>query len=600
MSNESSEEKNREMAKTIANILARLIKITLVFEGSYASFETLCGFEKENHLKSMQSLQKIWSQGEDVFIKYCEEKLSYIEIAKRKKSLELNQCVLEAEVIIRFIDTIITYDVLEKPKSQKFDSEGPNHSDDSSEMSRVLDMSCLFDKSDVEYWTIGHLNTDESLKETGIWINPKFETGFMIKDETAQIEHQLEKKGSLYSLDTNDYQEDDHERNRRIENRDGLYHLNAKLSHFRFFSTKKNKVSIRNVLIWPVIEPTDNTIKIAYSPLLCEGKFPFDWDPVTIPQKGFLKRGFKINRLKYEDDLIRRFARDLVKASEEGAKIFFAPEMLGSDKMVDNQAGFAYRICELIEKMRKAGIDPPEFIFLPSIWKNRSNLVYVVQKDGKIVGKIAKTVPFVDPIKFGEEDLRQVSKPELLIIHIKGMVCISAMICAQFLAEDEKNCADVLFRSIGVDLLLVPSYTPGERDFINKIGRFREYGVNVVWGNACKAIEERECQEYKTLEGLGCLRKADCPDLSRCKSGKRRDCITGAFFSAGTGETFRFGEIAKDHCGFRCSVEDSCVFILDIPFSSSWNKLKSERLDAKQSIQHFFNRYGESLGKEDG
>ena len=90
MSNESSEEKNREMAKTIANILARLIKITLVFEGSYASFETLCGFEKENHLKSMQSLQKIWSQGEDVFIKYCEEKMFSLNRNSYQTNLEFS------------------------------------------------------------------------------------------------------------------------------------------------------------------------------------------------------------------------------------------------------------------------------------------------------------------------------------------------------------------------------------------------------------------------------------------------------------------------------------------------------------------------------
>lgn len=576
--NENSEERNREQkwAKDIADILARLIKITLVFEGSNASFETLCGFEKENHQESMKSLQKLWNQGEDNFIKYCEDKLSQIEDTTGKTGLELNQCVLEAEIIIRFIDTmLITYGVSEETKSQKHVPEGSNHSDNPDKKPRQLDMSCLFDKSDLVFWSIGHLNSEESLKKTGIWINPKFETGFVIKDDIGQDE-------------------------RRPENRDSLYHLNAKISNFRFFSTKKNNVSIRNILFRPVKAPTDNTIKIAYSPLLCDGEFPFDWEPVTISQKGFLKKGFRINGLKYEDDLIWRFERDLLKASEEGAIIFFAPEMLGSDKMVDNRAGYAYGIYRLIGEMKKAGLNPPEIIFLPSIWKNRSNLVYAVQKDGKIAGKITKTVPFIDTKKFGEEDLKPVRKPEILIIHIQGMVCISTMICAQFLAEDKKNYADVLFRSIGVDLLLVPSYTPGERDFINKIGRFREYGVNVIWGNACTAVKERECSNYDASEGVECLRKEECPDGIRCKSGKRRNCITGAFFSAATGETFRFGEIAKDHCGFRCSVEDSCIFTIDIPFSSSWSKLKTERTDARQSIQHFFNKHDKSIEKEDG
>lgn len=581
--NENSEERKQEWAKDIADILARLIKISLVFEGSRASFETLCGFEDEIHQESMKLLQNHWNQGEDIFIKYCKDRLSQIGDTTGKTGPELNQCVLEAERIIRFIDTtIITYDELKEAKSQKNDLKGTDHIDEPSETTRRLDMSCLFDKSNVAFWEIGHLNTEESLKETGIWVNPKFETGFVIIDNTEEDEHQPGNRAGSHHLKKKD--------ERQPGNRDSLYHLNAKISNFRFFSTKKSKVSIRNVIFWPVIAPTANTIRIAYAPLLCDGEFPFKWEPVTISQKGFLKRGFKINGLKYEDDLILRFERDLLKASKEGATIFFAPEMLGSDKMIGERDGFAHGILyRLIAKVRNEGLKPPEIIFLPSIWKDRSNVVYAVQKDGKIVGKITKTVPFIDTKVFGEEDLRPVRNPELLIIHIKGKACISAMICAQFLAEDKKNYADVLFRSIGVDLLLVPSYTPGERDFINKIGRFREYGVNVIWGNACTAVKERECHQYDASGGGDCLQKDNCPDGSRCRLGKRRNCIAGAFFSAATGETFRFGETAKDNCGFRCSVEDSCVFTVDIPFSSSWSKIKSERTDAKQSIQHFFN-----------
>ena len=164
------------------------------------------------------------------------------------------------------------------------------------------------------------------------------------------------------------------------------------------------------------------------------------------------------------------------------------------------------------------------------------------------------------------------------------------MICAQFLAEDKQNNAEILFRCLGVDLLLVPSYSRGERDFVNKLGRFQEYGVSVVWGDSCNAVRETVCREGEFSDDKECIYADSCPDKDICVEGKKRKLIVGAVFIAGTGDLFSLGKKAISHCGFRCALKYSCIFTIDFPLMITWDKPEHERVDPEMIIDHYYKK----------
>lgn len=560
-------ELNNDKALHIADILAQLIKITLLFPGSYSSLKMLKGFDDESYLKSLNDeVKEKWKQGADVFIAFYEEKLKTLREDSEKSKDNLNKCVIEAATIALQIDSMIEYGI---DKNVSYDGEQTGDKSQH-DVSARINLNCLFDTHPDVFWQISHLNSDTNVKETGIWLNPKFGPNLIV------IDQMLDKERSL-------------------GNRESLKHLNAGLTNTCFFEIKSTSVSIRNVLLRNPKNSDDTSIKIAFAPMLGSGENPFDLEDVLKKEKGFEKKAFRIKKIKNENDLIKRFEHDLLLAAEKRVDIFFAPEMLGTIKMIGENNDYARGLYSILYKNRKRNsrLDFPTIIFYPSLWNNRKNIVYVAHNTGRILGKVYKCVPFVDHTH-GEEDLAKVRKPELLVIHIPGIACISVMICAQFLADDKKNFSDVLFRCLGVDLLLVPSYSSGERDFVNKLSRFQEYGVNVIWGDTCRAVRDIKCSKYDIDSGKECALKNSCSDSSRCSDGQIRNCVIGATFVAGTGQSFRFGEKAANKCGFRCSCEDACIFTIKIPFKTEWSKLKATKLDSDKVVEHIYKRTASS------
>ena len=479
------------------------------FDGTYAEFKTLVEFDTIFNT-AYNEISALW-------LRYAEDKWRFINgciefLKSLYKKRSLNEIVVSAAALVFFIDERVTYD--------QANSAGK------------IDFSPLFNTEKVNYYETGHLNSDDNLEQTGIWLNPKFEPGMMVEDAALQ-------------------------KVRPLGNRDSVYFFNNKLNHFRFFNHKKYPVSVKNIFL-NSFEASSGNLRIAFSPMCSNGKGLLKIKEVNVKDnEGFQRKGFLIEDINNGGQLNSRYKNDLSLAGELKADIFFGPEILGTEEMTAEEYGYLPFLSDLFRE----NIQLPSLIFQPSFWKNGKNYSCVAAGTGEKLGEICKTQPFVHK-DLGMEALNKTEDQELLLIHIPQVACVSAMICAEFLAENGKNCEDVLFSCLGVDLLLVPSFSSGERDFINKIGAFRQYGVNVIWGNSCSAVKEPENAE------------------------KQKSCLAGAVFIAGTGDTFEFGDKALEHCGFRCSEKNSCVFIADFPMKVSWTKPRLNHL--QDPVRHYF------------
>lgn len=109
-----------------------------------------------------------------------------------------------------------------------------------------------------------------------------------------------------------------------------------------------------------------------------------------------------------------------------------------------------------------------------------------------------------------------------------------------------KALCQYLDQLIGATLILVPSYSNGERDFIDSLSTLKPYGTSVIWGNCCGAVCDDSPQMHTQRTIGGCSYAGiDCPN--------------------------RFGTIAN--CNFHCGASSVCLFVVNIPTAVSQGKI---------------------------
>lgn len=137
-----------------------------------------------------------------------------------------------------------------------------------------------------------------------------------------------------------------------------------------------------------------------------------------------------------------------------------------------------------------------------------------------------------------------------MLIHIPNFHRIAIVICAEFIT-DLSRIQKFICGSLGVTLLIVPSYSRGEMDFINVLSHLKGYGTTVVWGDCCGAVSGNE----KAIGGCGV---------------------------AGTTSTVTFGSVCR--CGFSCENVKACIFKVEIPLDFEFNKIKE--FNANEIVTH--------------
>ena len=144
------------------------------------------------------------------------------------------------------------------------------------------------------------------------------------------------------------------------------------------------------------------------------------------------------------------------------------------------------------------------------------------------------------------------------MIHIKNQQRVAIAICAEFITNVERI-SHFLCKQLEATLILVPSYSNGERDFIDSLPTLKPYGTSVIWGNCCGAVYDEQSQ------------------------GPTQRAI-GSCSYAGIDNPNRFGRKVK--CNFRCGTSSSCFFVIDIPTIVSQSKVNSS---SAPEITHFCN-----------
>ena len=366
------------------------------------------------------------------------------------------------------------------------------------------------------YTTIGSLNTN--YKETGVWINPKFP---IASPHIIRNEEIIEKN---------------------ISNRDIFEGMNGSLKNCSYF-LYNNKKLVKNIIIPGNFsnKKIPPSLCIAFSPMSDQSNL-IQLEEQLIERDGVKYCGEAVKALTdlQSERLFERLKYDWILAGDIDADIFFAPELLGTALSEDSDELSLYNnlISKNSAQRMLEGKNVPLLTILPSHWKNNCNSSTIVSQDGEILGHQEKHIPFVDQKAYKLEALIEKSDWYTILIHIPNIHRIAVVICAEFLSEQERI-KNFICGSLGATLIIVPSYSRGEQDFINMLSSLKCYGTTIVWGNCCGAVSSSP----KAIGGCGI---------------------------AGTDQTITFGSKCK--CNFSCEGVKACIFKIDIPLDFELSK----------------------------
>lgn len=505
-----------ELAKKYTNILARAISVMSGYKGTYARFYTLSGFNstKDKYDSLLDEVWKNRNSREDFIIK-LEEMLYEIEVSSQDSTVQADKSsnYIIAYAICRWMDQRITYRV---------ERDEPNK----------ISLYSIIEIDDTCFFEVGALN--DNYADTHVWLNPKFPT---------RSAYYIDEDGGNSGADSAN------KRDRHLNNRDALNGINGELQNVSYFSYD-GTYEITNIVISDkfIREKKEKTLIIAFAPMNILGDPKVDKNKpylktsnTTVIRDGYPKDAFTAELVDLDGIAHNRMMRDWELARRERADVVFMPEMLG-DASVDgsDQEKMDWLHAKCIKYIGQHEHVPTLTIW-PSYWHDNQNGAAITYRDGSVIGTQYKHYPFViraDQSKKDQQDSREEAIKHYDInkyyaIHIPGVHRISVLICSEFLSEHMTNWSDILCGSIGVSLLIVPSYSPGEIDFLNDIMRYVDYDTTVVWGNCCSA--SRNC-----VKSVGAVSKP------------------GSY----TMETF--GENRKK-CNGVCRADQACIFKINIP-----------------------------------
>ena len=163
-------------------------------------------------------------------------------------------------------------------------------------------------------------------------------------------------------------------------------------------------------------------------------------------------------------------------------------------------------------------------ICLPTWWRDGINSATLVYQDGTILGAQRKYIPYVNEKERWLEALRKEAEQEYLIVHIPGLHRIAVTICAEF-PQLRDHMAKTLCGELCATLILVPSYSRGEQEFLNSLPTLKDYGVTVVWGNCCGAVKKPRVIGGCSIAGFDTMHRfgPNCQCEGSC--GDRRACL---------------------------------------------------------------------------
>lgn len=470
------------------NLIARVCAVVSSYPKDINDIYVMRGF-KGIYEDTWGSIERAWLTKNSVgdFLAVMNHVIDEVERTAEEASY------IQAMAICLWLEENITYD-------DRFESEGRPYFS--------VNGLLRFDGGN-KFVSIDSMNTNYA--DTGIQIVPKFEI----------CRHWSEEGEITDSVKPNPY-----------ANRDAFSGLNGKTKKICFVKYKENFHIHNLILPFRFTPDTEAELNIAFCPLTDQDLL--ETENVQIKEQDRVYEGVKVKGVKQPEQLLKRLQDDWRHACDEGkADIIFFPEVLGSklsEEVVRHNANYNKPVFAIAKEESRKGNKLPILTVLPSFCEEGENQATVLDKNGFIIAKQNKYEPYFNLKDHRKEYLKPCEEKHYYVIHIPKLHRIAVLICADFLKYDN-NDAKKLFTEVGCTLLLVPSYSHGEVDFVNTIQTLRPYGTTVIWGNCCGAVKDKRIIGGCCVAGFDTVKRfSDC-----C------DCVAG------------------------CAGVDKCVFIVSVP-----------------------------------
>lgn len=477
------------------NLFARAISIVNLFPSCYSEIYALKDFQTKFDATNNE-LYKLDIKDANVFLTSLEQIISTVE------THDTYTKVIQAVAICLFLDRKLSYLA------------------DTNDAFSIDDLVPLSNNKAVI------LNTplNSNFKETGICINPKFSACLLYERTSAK------------------------QKGRRVFNRDSLVGLNGELKHCSFARWDET-FSVTNIIISGqfLSEHCTHRLRVGFSPL-SDTPDLLDTGVVAINRNNIDYSGEELKKINAPELIGNRFCNAWQLASANDADIFFAPEMLCTKEMLDAEDDYNLLIHKMAMERLLEGKTIPSVTILPSYWHNGTNSCQMTYQDGKILGEQIKRFPYVDRANGTLEAINFQNSTNIVLLHIPGVHRIAVMICADFLTQQEDWLEKYICGQLQATLIIVPSYSGGEQDFINSLPILKRYGTSVIWGNCCGAKSKGK----KQIGGCGVV---------------------------GTDSIARFGDVCV--CQTSCQATAGCAFIIDMPL-----KLTGDRESDSVVVTH--------------
>lgn len=481
---------NKEQSVSYMNIIASLLKIIQEFKPPVQHIHALSDFEMIAQIIK-DEMQKRIQQCEDIDELLATLQQKFMSINSKKD----NNRILEAYHLCKWMEQKITYEHVEDVLTGK------------------LSIYSLIPLRAYNYFQIEAMN--DNYEEIGIWINPKLPIFKSYIDGDKMVK-------------------------RTTANRSAFYQMNGELDNICYLIWNKSIV-VHNIIVPYEYEESENVeerdikLKIGFIPVSDRADMIVPTYKDAVDDKYTMKKMY-IDSPQYIEEINNRLRRGLELACSNNIDIVFAPEMLGNELTEKRTGNYNDYVREIYSEAVQSGNKPPYITIMPTFWNKEVNSATMIYRDGHVLGSQKKYTPYIDFKSCSMEGIKKVKKKEIYLIHVYGVHRIAISICAEFIDGFD---SELMCGQLGATMIIVPSYSHGERDFMNQMGTLFPYGTSVVWGDCCGAVS----YEPKIIGGCSIV---------------------------GYNEVHRMGDCCK--CSYSCEAKEGCLFVVDLPLTVAMSK----------------------------
>ena len=370
---------------------------------------------------------------------------------------------------------------------------------------------------------ITYIDTSDKNKISFYALIPVKKNNPIILTKPLNINHtnthmEIHPKFTVYEIEE---QTEGESQKRALSNRDAFSGINGYLTHISYTKSSEN-YSVIDIIIDSLDDFDGKELSVGFSPLTNQSIIDFEDGIMDIKGIALKTSSIKAIEQTKKEDLKRRFESAWNAACQKRVDIIFFPEMLGLQEFEDNKYSFNSYIKTLSRKAMEDGLTPPKITFLPSYCSEENNKISIVYQNGKAIGHQDKLYPYVDTRNYKMEAIRPKDRVQFAILHLPGVHRIAVLICSDYLTCSLEM-QSKLFADLGITLLLVPSYSKGEQDFINKLADLKKYGTSVIWGNCCGATKPKRIIGGSSIAALDNIIRFD--KVAICENKCKKGCL---------------------------------------------------------------------------